>query len=176
MPTPQPTLDRTSTPALQDFTPLGRAPQPALRALGLDAFCRYRGEALLRAVPVAAAELAGTDPPLVHVSLVVDFVRVGLFRVVMPGFDGWAIGTVVGWADGGGERAHWCEDEDNVGESHVWKCDFFQGVVCTGQVGLNRRREIDTLDGGARAGGNVTVVEWRIAKFGVANVVWDAFI
>lgn len=77
LPTPHPNSDRASTPALQDFAPLGRAPQPALRPLGLDALRCCRGEALLRAVPVAAAELAGPDLPLVHVSLVVDFVRVG---------------------------------------------------------------------------------------------------
>lgn len=80
------TLDRASTPALQDLTPLGRAPQPAQRRLGLDALGRCRREALLRAVPVAAAELAGPDPPLVRVSLVVevvDFIRVGLLWVVV---------------------------------------------------------------------------------------------
>lgn len=115
------TLDCASTPALQDLTPLGRAPQPAQRRLRLDALGRCRGEALLRAVPVAAAELAGPDPPLVRVSpvvVVVVFVWVGLVCMMVPGFDGWLSLVVVGRAGGGGERAHWCEDKDEGGESH----------------------------------------------------------
>lgn len=79
----------------------------------------------MRAVPVAAAELAGPDPPLVRVSLVVVvvvvdyFILVGLLWVVVPGFDGWLSLVVVGRAGGGGERAHWCEEEDEGRKSHV---------------------------------------------------------
>lgn len=70
----------------------------------------------------------------------------------MPGFDGWIIGAVVGWAGGVGERAHWCEEENESGESHFWKCGSPSELCVPVRSGSNRRREIDTLDGGARGG------------------------
>lgn len=92
--------DRAGTPALQDFTPLSRAPEPTQRPLGLYAAGRRRRKAFRRAVPVTTIKLTRPDPPLACVSFLV-FLGVRFSRVV-SGLDSGLIGAVdVGGGEGG---------------------------------------------------------------------------